>query len=100
MNSPMTKMEAQDLLDKVARKSKAKEILASGSSYTILPWVSMIAVITATFALSDFIAPMPVKILISMSFGFSILSQFDTWRLQRRLDAAIELLQQAEDARG
>jgi hypothetical protein len=100
MNSPMTKMETQDLLDKMARKSKAKNILASGSSYSIRPWISPIAVVFLTYAMSDFTVPLVVKIIISIGFVCGTLGQIDTWRLQRRLDAAIELLQQGEDERG
>lgn len=97
----MIDIEAKNLLDKVARKSKAKMVLASASSVPMLAstLVSSLAATVVVYVMADFTAPIPVKILIGFCFVSGVLSQMETWRLQRRLDAAIELLHQSEDAR-
>ena len=100
MNSPIIEMEAKLILEKATRKAKASKILASGSSRSALMLASSIAVAVASYAMFDFTATWAVKMLICISFVFGIFSQIDTWRLQRRLDAAIELLQQSEEERG
>lgn len=95
----MIDIEAKNLLDKVARKSKAKMVLASASSVPMLALASSLAATVVVYVMADFTAPIPVKILIGFCFVSGVLSQMETWRLQRRLDAAIELLHQSEDAR-
>ncbi len=95
----MTEIEAKDLLDKVTRKSKARRVLASGHSLSILTLVSSSAAGVAVYVMADSTVSMAVKILISFGFVCGILGQIDSWRLQRRLDAAIELILQIEDER-
>lgn len=99
MNSHLIALETKDLLDKVARKSKAKRILASGNSYMFKSLIPPILAGMTGYALADSTLPMTVKILIIIGFVFGIYSQIDSWRLQRRLDAAIELLLQIEEDR-
>ncbi|MBY0242935.1 MAG: hypothetical protein K2X55_26865 [Burkholderiaceae bacterium] len=99
MNSPITDMEAKVLLDNVARKSKARAVLASRPSYAMRSLVSSIAIGVGVYAMADFVAPMAVKILIIIGFFGGIFGQIEALMLQRRLEAAIELLRQSDTER-
>jgi hypothetical protein len=100
MNSPMTQIEVKDILDKVARKSKARRVLTSGHSYSVLSLLASVATGISVYFMADSTVSIAVQILISVGVVGGVLSQIDSWRLQRRLDAAIELLLQIEDERG
>jgi len=96
MNPTITEPEARALLDKVARASKARAILATRPSYAIRSLISSLVTGAGIFAIADFSAPLSVKILIIIGFVFGVIGQIDAWILQRRLEAAVELLQQRE----
>lgn len=96
MNPTITEPEARILLDKVARTSKARAILATRPSYAMRALISSLVTGAGVFALADFSAPLSVKVLIIIGFVFGVVGQIDSWILQRRLEAAIELLHQKE----
>lgn len=100
MKPPLTEFEAQNLLASESRRSRAKALLARRASITATSLVSSVATGIALFCMGDFAAPLSVKVLITVSFVSAVVSQVESWQLQRRLDAAIELLLQADSGRG
>ncbi|GAB2854561.1 hypothetical protein GCM10027277_23860 [Pseudoduganella ginsengisoli] len=100
MKTPITEFETQNLLEQGSRRANAKAVLAKSAASRTSLLASAIATGVAVYFMGDFAAPLAVKVLISVGFASAILSQIECWHLQRRLDAAIELLRQAESRRG
>jgi hypothetical protein len=100
MNTPMTEFEAKNLLELEGRRFRARAVLSRRESIRMTSLVSAIATGAAVYFMADFAAPLAVKGLIAVAFVSGVVSQIESWQLQRRLDAAIELLRQAENVRG
>jgi hypothetical protein len=100
MNTQIIELEARQLLEKEGRRSRAKALLDRRASITMTTLVSSIATGIALFCMADFTAPLAVKVMITLSFSSAIVSQVESWQSRRRLEAAIELLRQADSGRG
>lgn len=100
MKTQITELEARKLLEKEGRRSRAKALLDRRASISMTALVPSIATGIALYCMGDFAAPLSVKVLITVSFASAIVSQVESWQSQRRLEAAIELLRQADSGRG
>ena len=100
MKPPITEYEAHHLLQREGRRARARAVLAKRSASTTAGLVSAVVTGICLYAMGDFAAPLSVKVLITVAVTGAIVSQVECWQLQRRLDAAIELLRQADGGHG
>lgn len=96
MSSKIPEIDTKTILKSATRVAQARAVLASRPYNAMQALIASVATAFAVYAMSDFAAPMVVKILISCGFVGSMLSQIDAWFLQRRLDAVVDLLSQIE----
>jgi hypothetical protein len=96
MHSTISEAEAKNTLKNIARIVQARAVLAERPGNAMYTVVASLAAAVAVYAMSDFAAPMSVKVIISGAFVGALLSQIDAWFLQRRLEAVLVLLSEIE----
>jgi hypothetical protein len=100
LNIPLHEVEARQLLESEARRINARRILAIRQPRLIYPLVALGTPALGLFLMDAFVAPPPVKTMITFGVTGTLMWLIDSWFTHRRLDAAIELLLQSEDLSG
>ncbi len=100
MNHQVSTSEAELLLRRADRRTRALSVLNGNAVPRFIHIVSAASVAFGVFTLSTFEAPLGVKILIAVGFGCAVVGAIEQWSLRRRLEAAIELIKALEHAGG
>ncbi|KQV37118.1 hypothetical protein [Massilia sp. Root335] len=91
---------ASSVLSKEKNKARAKAILNRPTSAvpTVLVTMSIAGIGGFLQSVEKFEAPMWVSVLLIVSASVAAANMMESWTIRRRLDAAIVLLEQQQDA--
>ncbi|NOS97401.1 MAG: hypothetical protein HOP25_02890 [Methylotenera sp.] len=94
MNSALTEIDGKMLAKSSATREKSLLILKAARQPYLMAtlWPTFLAIFVVSFGLAGLQLPFLPKLIVSVSCMLTFASVVNTWRVQRQLSAAINLL--------